>query len=165
MARSVTRVGRRAAVQLSRRAVIALPASVIISGAARWAASQTVPSGATLPRLSYSGIELAPVIVDRAFVNISVTVDLAGDRPMATYMAARPRGMPAFQRTPGGGWVAWDQRPASLIDNRFPSSAGHLFFVVTGANFRAQSFPIALEVAYRTPAGVKFGVLAMMAQK
>jgi hypothetical protein len=157
--------GLTGAGQLSRRAMIALPVSVIVSSAARWAASQTVTGGTTLPRLSYSGTELAPVIVDRAFVNLGVTVDLAGDRPMATYLAARPRGMPAFQRTPGGGWVAWDQRTESLIDNRFASSGGHLFFVLTGANFRAQSFPISLEVAYRTPAGVKFGVLTMMAQK
>ena len=153
------------AVQLSRRAAIALPVSAIILSGARWAAAATAPGGATLPRLSYSGAELAPVIVDRAYVNFSVIVDLAGDRPLATYMAARPQGMPALQRTPGGGWVAWDQRPESLIDNRFAWPAGHLFFVVTGANFRARSFPIALEVAYRTPAGVKFGVLTMMAQR
>src|SRR5262249_15234206 len=130
----------------------------------RWAESETMSGGATLPRLSYSGTELAPIIVDRAFVNISVKVDLAGDRPIATYMAARPRGMPAFQLTPSG-WVRWDQRTESLISNRFASSGGYLFFVVTGANFRAQSFPIELEVAYRMPAGVKFGVLTMMAQK
>jgi hypothetical protein len=165
MARARTFSGPRAAVQLSRRTVIALPVCVVVSSAARRAASQTTSGGDSLPRLSYSGTELAPVIVDRAFVNFSVTIDLAGDRPMASYMAARPRGMPALQRTPGGGWVAWDQRPESLIDNRFTWSAGHLFFVVTGANFRAQSFPIALEVAYRMPAGVKFGVLTMMAQK
>jgi hypothetical protein len=153
------------AVQLSRRAAIALPVSAIILSGARWAAAETAPGGATLPRLSYSGTELAAVSVDRAFVNFSVTVDLAGDRPMATYMTARPRGMPALQRTPGGAWIRWDQRPEGLIDNRFASSAGHIFFVVTGANFRAQSFPISLEVAYRMPAGVKFGVLTMMAQK
>jgi hypothetical protein len=156
--------GLRAAAQLSRRAVIALPVTAVVSSGARWAESETMSGGATLPRLSYSGTELAPVIVDRAFVNISVKVDLAGDRPIATYMAARPRGMPALQCTPGG-WVAWDQRTASLIDNRFASSAGYLFFVVIGANFRRQSFPMSLEVAYRTPAGVKFGVLTMMAQK
>jgi hypothetical protein len=155
--------GLRGAAQLSRRAVIALPVSAIISSAARWAAAET-PGGATLPRLSYSGTELAPIIVDRAFVNISVPVDLAGDRPVASYMAARPHGMPALQLTPGG-WVPWDQRTASLINNRFASSAGHLIFVVTGANFQKQSFPISLEVAYRTLAGVKFGVLTMMAQK
>jgi hypothetical protein len=157
--------GLRAATQLSRRAVIALSVTAVVSSVARWAAAQTVPGGATLPRLSYSGTDLATVSVDRAFVNFSVTVDLAGDRPMATYMAARPRGMPALQRTPGGAWIRWDQRPESLIDNRFASSAGHIFFVVTGANFRAQSFPISLQVAYRTPAGVKFGILTMMAQK
>jgi hypothetical protein len=156
--------GLRAAAQLSRRAVIALPVTAVVSSGARWAESETMSGGATLPRLSYSGTELAPVIVDRAFVNISVKVDLAGDRPIATYMAARPRGTPALQCTPGG-WVAWDQRTASLIDNRFASSGGHLFFVVIGVNFRRKSFPISLEVAYRTPAGVKFGVLTMMAQK
>ena len=157
--------GLRAAALLSRRAVIALPVTAVVSSVARWAGSETMSGGATLPRLSYSGTELAPVIVDRAFANFGVTVDLAGDRPMATYMAAWPRGMPAFQRTSRGEWVAWDQRTQSLIDNRFTSSAGLLYFVVTGANFRAHSFPIELEVAYRMPAGVKFGVLTMMAQK
>jgi len=150
---------------LSRRAVIALPVTAVVSSVARWAASETVPGGANLPRLSYSGTELAPVIVDRAFANFGVTVDLAGDHPMATYMAARPRGMRAFQRIQDGRWVPWDQRTQSLIDNRFTSSAGLLYFVFTGANFRTLSFPMALEVAYRTPAGVKFGVLTMMAQK
>ena len=156
--------GLRAAAQLSRRAVIALPVTAVVSSGARWAESETMPGGATLPRLSYSGTELAPIIVDRGFVNLNVTVNLAGDRPIATYMAARPRGMRALQCTPDG-WVAWDQRTASLIDNRFASSGGHLFFVVIGVNFRRKSFPISLEVAYRTPAGVKFGVLTMMAQK
>jgi hypothetical protein len=150
---------------MSRRAVIALPLTAVVSSVARRAAAQTVPSGVILPRLSYSGIELAQVIVDRAFANFGVVVDLAGDRPMATYMALRPRGMPAFQRTPRGEWVPWNERTESLIDNRFAWSAGYLHFVVTGANFRTQSFPMALEVAYRTPAGVKFGVLTMMAQK
>ena len=156
---------RRTALELSRRAVITLPLSALMFGASRWAVSQTVSGGAALPRLSYGGTELAPVIVDRAYVDISVAVDLAGDHPMASYMAVRPRGMPALQRTPEGAWIRWDQRPESLIDNRFASSAGHIFFVVTGANFRAQSFPISLEVAYRIPAGVKFGVLTMMAEK
>jgi hypothetical protein len=157
--------GPRAVAQLPRRAVIALPVSGIVASAARRAASQTMSGGGTLPRLSYSGTELAPVIVDRAYVNLSITIDLAGDRPMATYMAARPRGMPALQRTPGGGWVTWDQRTESLIDNRFATSGGQLFFAVTNANFQVQSFPIALEVAYRTPAGVKFGVLTLISKK
>jgi hypothetical protein len=153
------------ATQLSRRAVIALPVTAVVSSVPRRAESETMSGGATLPQLSYSGTELAPVIVDRAYVTFSVTVNLAGDRPIATYMAARPRGRPAFQRTQDGIWVPWDQRTQSLIDNRFASSAGHLFYVVIGANFRTESFPMALEVAYRTPAGVKFGVLTMMAQK
>ena len=150
---------------LPRRAVIAFPLTALMSATSRWAASQTASGSAALPQLSYAGTELAPVTVDPAHVDIRVIVDLAGDRPMASYMAARPRGLPALQRTAAGAWVAWDQKTQSLIDNRFASSGGHLVFAVVGANFRVQSFPISLEVAYRTPAGVKFGVLTMMAQK
>ena len=151
---------------LRRRAVIAFLLSVLMSGgASRCAAAQTASGGSPLSRLSYAGTELAPVTVDPAHVDIGVTVDLAGDRPMASYMAARPRGLPALQRTPAGAWVAWDQQTQSLIDNRFAWSGGHLIFAVNGANFRAQSFPIALEIAYRTPAGVKFGVLTMTSKR
>jgi len=151
--------------KLPRRAVIAFPLSGLMLGASRWAACQTASGPAALPQLSYAGTELAPVTVDPAQVDINVTVDLAGDRPMASYMAIRPRGLPALQRTPAGGWAPWDQRTQSLVDNRFASSGGHLVFAVAGANFRVQSFPISLEVAYRTPAGVKFGILTMTSKK
>ena len=152
--------------KLPRRAVIAFPLSGLMSGASRWAACQTASgSAALLPQLSYAGTELEPVTVDPANVDINVTVDLAGDRPMASYMAIRPRGLPALQRTPTSGWVPWDQRTQSLIDNRFASSGGHLVFAVNGANFRLQSFPVSLEVAYRTPAGVKFGILTMTSKR
>jgi hypothetical protein len=154
----------RLAAQPPRRAVIAIALGALVSGPIR-AASQTAPGTQALPRLSYFGAELAPVTVDPRHVDINVTVDLAGDRPIASYIAARPRGTPALQRTVAGAWVAWDQRVQSLIDNRFASSGGHLVFAVTGANFAAQSFPIALEVAYRTPAGVKFGVLTMTPER
>ena len=146
---------------LPRRAVIAFPLTALMSATSRWAASQTASGSAALPQLSYAGTELAPVTVDPAQVDIKFAVDLAGDRSMASYMAIRPRGLPALQRTPAGGWVPWDQRTQSLIDNRFASSGGHLVFAIIGANFRVQSFPISLEVAYRTPAGVKFGILTM----
>ena len=151
--------------KLLRRSVIAFPFSALILGKGRRATSQMATDTAVLPRLSYGGTEIAPIMVDPQQVDIRVTVDLAGDRPMASYMAARPRGLPALQRTPSGAWVAWDQRIESLIDNRFGWSAGRLFFALTGANLWPQSFPIALEVAYRTPAGVKFGVLTMTSKK
>jgi len=147
--------------ELSRRAMIAFPLSILMSGAGRAAPSQIMSCTAPLPRLSYAGTELAPVVVDRANVDISVAVDLAGDHPRATYITARPRGMPALQRTAGGAWVAWDQRTQSLIDNRFAPSGPHLVFAFSGANFSRQSFPVTLSVAYRTLAGVKFGALTM----
>ena len=151
--------------ELTRRAVIAFPLSGLMLGVSRWATCQTASGSAALPQLSYAGTELAPVTVDPAHVDVHVSVDLAGDRPMASYMAVRPRGLPALQRTPTGGWVPWDQRTQSLIDNRFASSGGQLVFTIIGANFRVQSFPISLEVAYRTPAGVKFGILTMTAKR
>jgi hypothetical protein len=153
------------ALKLPRRAVLAFPLSALMSGASRRAASQAALGTAALPRLSYAGTEIAPVTVDPAHVDIRVTIDLAGDRPMASYMAARPRGLPAVQRTAAGAWVVWDQRTESLIDNRFASSGGRLVFAATWDNFSTQSFPIALELAYRTPAGVKFGVLTVTSKK
>jgi hypothetical protein len=151
--------------KLLRRSVIAFPFSALILARGRLATSQMATGTAALPRLSYGGTEIAPIMVDPQHVDIRVTVDLAGDRPMASYMAVRPRGLPALQRTPSGAWLPWDQRTESLIDNRFGWSGGLLFFALTGANLWPQSFPIALEVAYRTPAGVKFGVLTMTSKK
>jgi hypothetical protein len=165
MTESATFSRRRIVSELSRRAMIALPFSMLISDAGRRATSQTISARAALPRLTYAGIELAPVSVDPANVDISVTVDLAGDHPIATYMMARPRGMPALQRTAGGAWVPWDQRTQSLIDNRFAPSGPHLVFAFAGVNFSRQSFPVALSVAYRTLAGVKFGVLTMTSKR
>src|SRR6202049_2312984 len=132
----------RVSLKLPRRAVIAFPLSGLMSGASRWAASQPAPGTAALPRLSYGGTEIAPVTVDPAHVDIHVTVDLAGDRPLASYMAARPRGLPALQRTAAGAWVAWDQQTQGLIDNRFASSCGHLVFAGIGGNFSTLRFPL-----------------------
>jgi hypothetical protein len=150
--------------RLPRRVVIALPLSMML-GSNRWAAAQTAPYAAPLPRLSYTGIELAPLTVNRAYVDIHVVVDLADDLPTASYMTARPRGMPALQRTDTGAWVAWDERTENLIDNQFESSNGQLLFVVRGADFSRQSFPVELEVAYGTLSGVKFGLLTMLSRR
>jgi hypothetical protein len=129
------------------------------------AAPETDSGPAVLPRLSYGGTELAPVMVDPAYIDISVAVDLGGDLPMASYMGARPRGLRALQRTAAGAWVEWDQRTDSLVDNGFAVSDGSVVFAERGADFSEQSFPIALEVAYRTPAGVKFGQLTMISRR
>jgi hypothetical protein len=145
--------------------VIALPAAMLIPVAGRRATAPMAPQGAALPRLSYAGTELPPMTVDPVHVDLRIAIDLAGDHPMASYLAARPRGLPASQRTATGVWVAWDQRVQSLIDNRFAASNGHLVFAITGESFWARSFPVALEIAYRTPAGVKFGVLTVTPER
>jgi hypothetical protein len=161
---------RSQAVRATMHSVLALPrhaltvislTTLLVSGPGKWVASQTAPGTAPLPRLTLAGVELAPIQVDPAHVDIRVTVDLGGDVPLASFIAARPRGLPALQRTTSGTWVAWDQRPESLIDNHFASSDGKLIFAATGADFSRQSFPIAISVAYRTLAGVKFGLISM----
>ena len=128
------------ALKLPRRAVFAFPLSALMSGTSRRTASQAAPGTAALPRLSYAGTEIAPVTVDPAHVDIRVTIDLAGDRPMASYMAARPRGLPAVQRTAAGAWVVWDQRTESLIDNRFASSGGVSSSLPPGTISRRKAF-------------------------
>jgi hypothetical protein len=148
-----------------RRMAFALPLSALALLPNLRVLAQAATSVTTLPRLTYAGAILAPVSVDPAYVHIRVVVDLGGDVPLASYIAARPRGMPALQRTESGAWVVWDQRPRSLIDNGFASSEGNLVFEDIGADFTRQSFPIALEVAYRTLSGVKFGLLTMLSRR
>jgi hypothetical protein len=145
--------------------VFALPISALMLMPSRPALPQAATGIAAPARLSYAGTTLAPVTVDSAYVDFQVVVDLAGDRPLASYMAARPRGLPALQRTDAGAWVAWDQRPQSLIDNGFAPSDGYLVFADRGADFTQQSFPIVLEVAYRTLSGLKFGLLTMISRR
>jgi hypothetical protein len=148
--------------KLRRRNVLVLAiATALLPVGNRWADAQAASATGALPQLSYSGVELAPVQVDPAHVAIQVTVDLAGDLPLASYLTARPRGMPALQRTASGAWVTWNQQPESLIDNRIAPSNGHLVFAVSGADFTAQSFPIAISVAYRTATGVKYGLFTI----
>jgi hypothetical protein len=156
---------QRPASRVPRRLVIVFPLSVLMLLPNRRSAPQTASGVAALPRLSYDGTELAPVTVDPTYVDLRVVVDLAGDLPLASYMAARPRGLPALQRTDTGAWILWDQRTDSLVDNRFESSDGRLIFAASGADFTDQSFPIALEVAYRTLSGVKFGQLTMISRR
>lgn len=147
----------------SRRRVIALSVPLAL-GLALPVRRGLAAAGDDLPRLSLAGVELPSIAVDPADVAFTVTVDLAGDQPLATYVTARPHGMPALQRTATGAWVAWDEGPASLVDNRFAASGGRLSFAVAGGDFSGQSFPVEISIAYRTAAGVKFGVFTMMAK-
>ena len=151
------------AAKSTRRALILLPLGAgPVSNASRWAASQTAASTAALPRLAVAGVELAPVAVDPAHIDISITIDLGGNVPLTSYRTAQPRGLLALQRGASGARVGRNERPESLIDNRLASSGGKLVFAVTRAVFSKQSFPVALSVAYSRPAGVKFGVFTLL---
>jgi hypothetical protein len=130
--------------------------------AGSWVAAQAIPGVQHLPRLTLAGVELAPVAIDPTQMAFSVTVDLQSDVPLASYVTARPRGSPALQRTKTGAWVVWDEHAESLIDNGFPPAHGRMNFAVTAAAFPGQSFPVTVWVAYRTPAGLKFGIFTVV---
>jgi hypothetical protein len=130
--------------------------------AGSWAVAQAIPNVQQLPRLTLAGVELTPVTIDPAQMAFSVTVDLQSDVPLASYVTARPRGSPALQRTKAGAWVAWDEHAESLIDNGFPPAHGQLNFAVAAAASPDPSFPVTVWVAYRTVAGLKFGIFAVV---
>ncbi len=106
-----------------------------------------------LDRLTASGAELGKIsggIVERS-------VDLDGDQPVATFVVARMAGNLMLQRTPVGGWTTWDGDVATLVDSRLPLGVGTLVYRVEGSPAGAD----ALILGYRTPEGVKFGVLGL----
>jgi hypothetical protein len=127
--------------------------------------SASAQTAAALPQLSLTGIEIPARTVVPADLAVRVVVDLGGDVPTASYMTARPRGMPALQRTADGAWIPWDQRNQSLIDNRFTTMDGTLVFAESGADFSHQAFPVELEIAYRTLSGLKFGLLTLVSRR
>jgi hypothetical protein len=153
---------RAAAARLRQASFGLLFAGALLLDVGFWPAAQAIPGVEQMPRLSLAGLALAPVAIDPARMAFSVTVDLQRDVPLASYVTARPRGLPALQRTAAGAWVAWDGRAQSLIDNRFPWRVGQMTFAVAPAAFSRQSFPVSVWVAYRTSAGLKFGIFTVV---
>ena len=110
-----------------------------------------------LDRLTPSGAELGRSPGGR----VERSVDLAGDQPVATFILARRAGQPMLQRTQSGAWEQGDGDAASLIDSRLPIGVGTV-------TFRLDESPVgadALILGYRTPDGLKFGILGLGGQR
>ena len=110
-----------------------------------------------LDRLTPGGAELGRVLGGK----LERSIDLAGDQPVATFGLARRSGQPMLQQTITGAWEYWDGDLATLIDARLPLGVGTV-------TYRVEETPIgadAVILGYRTPDGLKFGILGLGGQK
>jgi hypothetical protein len=113
-------------------------------------------------RLRPSGTALSSMLVDPTDAQITRTVQLGGDVPLATHVITKTTDGKTLQRTALGEWVPWDRDEATLIDNRFKPSGGALTFKVDDGSLMDRFFPVSYTVAYRTETGLNFGVFAVM---
>ncbi len=113
-------------------------------------------------RLRPSGTALSGMLVDPAHAQITRTVQLGGEVPLATYVMTKTAAGKSLQRTALGEWVPWDRDEATLIDNRFTPSGGTLTFKVDDGPLMDRFFPISYAVAYRTEKALNFGVFSVM---
>ena len=113
-------------------------------------------------RLRPSGTVLSSMLVDPAHAQITRTVQLGGDVPLATHVITKTTDGRTLQRTALGEWVPWDRDEATLINSRFTPSGGNLTFKVDDGSLMDRFFPISYTVAYRTETGLKFGVFSVM---
>lgn len=114
--------------------------------------------------LSLAGVELSPLRVAASDAKVIRTVGIYDDRPISTHVLQSVSGLPIKQRTEAGQWVDWDGNPDSLIDNRFTPVDGWLTFRVLRADLTASPFPVNFIIAYKTEAGLKFGVFNIVPQ-
>ena len=143
---------RRRARALRRAALAAVVAGAL--GAAEAAAETLTEAGSVLAGMATEVVE----------ADVARTVDLAGDAPIATYVTAHMPDGKALQRTNLGYWVPWNGRVDELIDNHFTPSGDTLTFNILNEDISGQFFPITITLAYRTAAGLKFGVFQLSPQ-
>ncbi|MFY7961015.1 MAG: hypothetical protein ACOVVK_13135 [Elsteraceae bacterium] len=109
-----------------------------------------------LDRLKAGGVELGRAVggvVERS-------VDLDGDHPVTTFVIARVGAGAMMQRTAAGVWTDWNGDPAALVDARVPLGVGTVTYRIDASPLGAN----ALIIGYRTPEGLKYGVLALGGQ-
>lgn len=112
--------------------------------------------------LSDGGTELGRFRVSDVSPSLSLTVDLAGDVPEATFVMARFQNNQPVQRSPSGDWIPWNESADGLVDNGLlPSADGTLTFELTRIDLSAQFLPIIFTVAYQTEAGIKSGYVVI----
>jgi len=115
--------------------------------------------------LTIQGVMLSEVKVNPSAAVVQRTVDLAaGEAVSATYVTLRTGDGKILQRNNEGYWVPWAGVRDTLIDNQFQPVGNQLTFKVLKQDISAQSFPLTVSIAYLVPAGVKFGVFAVLPQ-
>ncbi len=113
-------------------------------------------------KLILEGAALSTITVNRSDAKITRTVDLGEDSPLATHAMRRTGTGSALQRTFDGTWIPWDGSVETLTDNGFAESGRKLTFDLFNGDLSNEFFPINYTVAYRTEAGLKFGVFQVM---
>ncbi|MGQ0676342.1 MAG: hypothetical protein ACT4N4_09720 [Rhodospirillales bacterium] len=114
-------------------------------------------------QLSAAGARLAHVVMQPGVPDLRRAIDLNGDQPIATYVTARTVGGALMMRTRHGYWLPWSGREDDLVDNGFTASGGMLEFKLLKESLPSVSLPVTVTVAYRTAAGVKFGMFEIRA--
>lgn len=113
-------------------------------------------------KLLLEGAALSTITVNPSDGKIARTVDLGEDSPLATHAMRRTGAGSALQRTFDGTWIPWDGSVETLTDNGFAESGRKLTFDLFNGELSNEFFPINYTVAYRTEAGLKFGVFQVM---
>ncbi len=112
--------------------------------------------------LTSEGVSLDTIKIDPGDADIIRTIDLAGDSPSATYVTRRTVSGLRQQRTPLGEWIPWDGNVEMLKDNGFPEAGGKMVFDIFHGDLSNEFFPVNFSVAYRTEAGLRFGVFQVI---
>ena len=113
-------------------------------------------------KLMLEGAVLSTITVNPSDAKITRTVDLGEDSPLATHAMRRSGTSSASQLTFDGTWIPWDGNVETLADNGFTESGRKLIFDLFNGDLSNAFFPINYTVAYRTEAGLKFGVFQVM---
>jgi hypothetical protein len=122
-------------------------------------------TAAAQDRLSAQGVMLSQVRVIPASAAIQRIVQLdAGEVVTATYISLRTNDGRYLQRNNDGYWLPWSGQSAVLLDNRLQPVGSLLTFKVLKQDISDQSFPLTVSIAYRTAAGIKFGMFEVMPQ-
>ncbi len=117
-----------------------------------------------MPTLSEDWPWLAPVYADPSNLDLSYTVDVGGDAPLATHVMARTAAGSYLQRDRDGYWIPWSGGLEALLDNGFQARDGKLTFKVVQEDLSVEWLPIAITVAYRTATALKLGVFELRGQ-
>jgi hypothetical protein len=94
---------------------------------------------------------------------VHITVDLAGDDPVATYVMARFQNNTPYSLIPNGDWESWSEKETDLVDTEFaPNLDGTLTFEILDEIVSLDYLPVIFTVAYSIEDGsLKSGYLVI----